>query len=102
MAEDVGFYSSASIFPKVALCFSSLRDSLIGGMRCTGGGEPIVSRARDFTAFVALNFFFFLLGIFLPNSARRDGDDRLLRIHYCAGCGPCARCNSLSLCAIMQ
>ena len=72
-AEAVGFYSSASIFPKVGLCFSFFRDSLSGGMRCTGGGDPIVSRASDFTAFVALNFFFFFLpGIFLPNSARRD------------------------------
>ena len=43
----------------MGLCFVSLRDSFSVGILCTGGGAPIVSRANDFTAFVALNFFFF-------------------------------------------
>jgi len=41
------------------LCFESFRDSFNVGILCTGGGAPIVARAMDFTAFVALNFFFF-------------------------------------------
>ena len=45
--------------PRVCLCLDSLRDSLSVGILCTGGGVPIVALAIDFTAFVALNFFFF-------------------------------------------
>ena len=45
----------------MALCFVSLRDSLSVGILCTGGGVPMVARAIDLTAFVALNFFFFLM-----------------------------------------
>jgi hypothetical protein len=54
-------YSSDSSLPKVGLCFDSLRDSLSVGILCTGGGVPITSRAKDFTALVALNFFLFFL-----------------------------------------
>jgi hypothetical protein len=61
-ASTIGLYSSESNFPKVGLCLRSFRDSLSVGMRCTGGGMPIASRAIDFTALVALNLFFFLRG----------------------------------------
>lgn len=53
--------SSESSFPNVGLCLVSLRDSFSVGIRWTGGGAPIKSRAIDFTAFVALNFFFLRL-----------------------------------------
>ena len=53
-------HSSDSSLPRVGLCFSTFRDSFNVGIRCVGGGAPITSRASDFTALVALNFFFFL------------------------------------------
>ena len=46
----------------MGLCFISLRDSFSVGILCAGGGEPIKSRAFDFTAFVALNLGLFFLG----------------------------------------
>jgi hypothetical protein len=50
----------------VGLCFSCLFDSLSVGILCTGGGDPIASRAMDFTALVALNLFFFFRGAIVP------------------------------------
>lgn len=52
-------HSSDNSLPSVGLCFDSFRDSFKVGTLCTGGGAPIVARAKAFTALVALNFFFF-------------------------------------------
>jgi len=52
------YYSSDSISPSVGLCFDSFFDCFRVGIFWTGGGEPISSLARDFTALAALNFFF--------------------------------------------
>ena len=46
----------------VGLCFGSLRDCFSEGSGWAGGGDPILSRASDLTALVALNFFFLFRG----------------------------------------
>jgi len=68
MYELIAVHSSDSNLPNVCLCFDSLRDSLRVGILCTGGGEPMVARASDFTALVALNFFFFFR-VAIPSAA---------------------------------
>ena len=45
-------------------------------MRCTGGGAPIKSRAMDFTALVALNFFFLRFGTGLIYLAAAAGTSK--------------------------
>jgi hypothetical protein len=51
-------------------------------MRCTGGGDPIVSRASDFTALVALNFFFFFgadIVLIIPSA---DGNEHAVALQF--------------------
>jgi hypothetical protein len=53
---------SSSSFPRVGLCFSE--DFVFffrSGTTCSGGGEPIRSRASALTAVTARNGFLFLL-----------------------------------------
>src|SRR5215469_1532941 len=65
---------SDNSFDSVGLCFG-LASRFLFSWRRTGGGEPSTSRATDFTAVVARNFWiFFFFGKDRPNLPRRHGD----------------------------
>ena len=72
---------SASSLPNVGLCFCFFTRLRLSS-RCTGGGAPMAVRAMDFTALVAVNFFF-LRFLGTDNRFNHEGHEGSRRIASC-------------------